>query len=127
VFHADPRPPRSTTPAPVTTIAWRTWHISADCLRGYLRFFEDDIDLADRHRWPGTAAEGVNALADEWARFRSYVEALGDERLAGPMGPRAGAFAHESYLLLALHALDEAAHHGGELGVLRDLYLRKEV
>jgi hypothetical protein len=24
---------------------------------------------------------------------------------------------------LALHALDEAAHHGAELGVLRDLWL----
>jgi hypothetical protein len=39
------------------------------------------------------------------------------------MGSRAGVYGHESYLLLALHALDEAAHHGAELGVLRDLYL----
>ncbi len=126
-FRADPRPPRALTPAPVTTIAWRTWHIGADSLRGYLRFFEDDVDLDDRHRWPGTAQEGVKALADDWASFQAHVEALGDKRLIEPMGSRAGAFAHESYLLLALHALDEAAHHGGELGVLRDLYLREEV
>lgn len=124
-FRADPRPPRSAepAPAPVTTIAWRTWHIGADCLRGYLRFFED-IDLTHRHAWPGTAAEGVQALADDWAVFEDRVAALGDERLLEPMGPRAGDFAHESFLLLALHALDEAAHHGAEIGVLRDLYLR---
>jgi hypothetical protein len=39
------------------------------------------------------------------------------------MAVRTGKFGHESYLLLALHALDEAAHHGAEIGVLRDLYL----
>lgn len=39
------------------------------------------------------------------------------------MGELGGAFGHESYLLLALHALDEVAHHGAEVGTLRDLYL----
>jgi len=91
VFRADPRPPHDAHPAPFTTIAWRIWHIGADCLRGYGRFFDD--------------------------------EPQGGDRLRQPMGPRAGAYSHESYLLLALHALDETAHHGAELGVLRDLYL----
>jgi hypothetical protein len=126
-FRADPRPPRTPAPAPapVTTIAWRMWHIGADCLRSYLRFFEDDADLGDIERWPGTAAEGIRLLADDWSRFRSQVEGLGDERLLEPMGPRAGAYADETFLLLVLHALDEVAHHGAELGVLRDLYLRQ--
>jgi hypothetical protein len=123
-FRADPRPGSGSGPTPFTTIAWRTWHIGADCLRGYGRFFPDGSPLGDdRHLWPGTAAEGVRVLAEDWNRFRAQVESLGDDRLLQPMGPRAGAFAHESYLLLALHALDEAAHHGAELGVLRDLYL----
>jgi hypothetical protein len=128
LFRADPRPLRSTTSTtrpPITTIAWRAWHIGADCLRGYLRFFDPDIELpADRHLWPGTADEGIRTLTDDWETFNSHIAALGDQRLLEPMGPHAGAFAHESYLLLALHALDEAAHHGGELGLLRDLYLR---
>ena len=122
-FRADPRPPRSADPAPVTTIAWRTWHIGADCFRGFLRFFED-VDLANRHAWPGTADEGVRALKDDWEKFEDRVAALGDACLLEPMGPRAGDFAHESFLLLALHALDEAAHHAAEIGLLRDLYLR---
>lgn len=123
-FLADARPPRSDDPAPVTTIAWRMWHIGADALRSYRGFFERGVDLSDRDRWPGTAAEGVRALAEDWAGFVAEVEGLGDVRLLEPMGALGGKFGHESYLLLALHALDEAAHHGAELGVLRDLYLR---
>ena len=122
-FRADPRPARDVVPAPFTTIAWRIWHIGADCLRGYGRFFEDDFEGEDRHLWPGTAAAGIRMLADDALRFRARVAALGDDGLLRPMGPRAGVYGHESYLLLTLHALDEVAHHGAELGVLRDLYL----
>ena len=124
-FRADPAIAETPEPAPFTTIAWRMWHIGADCLRGYLRFFTDDVNLSDVERWPGTADEGIRQLADDWSRFRSQVEGLGDARLLEPMGPRAGAYAEETFLLLALHALDEVAHHGAELGVLRDLYLRQ--
>ncbi|WP_328982948.1 DinB family protein [Streptomyces mirabilis] len=123
MFRADPRPGGEVRPAPFTTIGWRIWHIGADCLRGYGRFFGDDPQSDDRHLWPGTASEGVQELANDWSRFRNHVESLGDDRLLQPMGPIAGDYGHESYLLLALHALDEAAHHGAELGVLRDLYL----
>ncbi|MFC1405009.1 MULTISPECIES: DinB family protein [Streptacidiphilus] len=128
-FRADPRPGAEdgdgdkAGPAPFTTIGWRVWHIGADCLRSYGRFFGDEPLGDDRHLWPGTAAEGVALMSRDWARFRGQVEALGDQGLLQPMGPRAGAYSHESYLLLALHALDEVAHHGAELGVLRDLYL----
>lgn len=135
IFRADPPlpgdftplsdPRDNQTPAPVTTIAWRTWHIGSDCLRGYLRFFDDALDLGDRYEWPGTAEQGISALAEDWARFVSHVEGLGDERLLEPMGPRAGGFAEASFLQLALHALDEVAHHGGEIGLLRDLYVRQ--
>jgi DinB superfamily len=127
VFRADPRPASGVRPAPFTTIAWRTWHIGADCLRGYGRLFGDALLGDQRHLWPGTAAEGILMLAADWSAFRAHVESLGDDRLLQPMGPVAGAFAHESYLLLALHALDEAAHHGAELGLLRDLYLHSVV
>jgi hypothetical protein len=121
-FRADELPAVDPEPAPFTTIAWRSWHIGADCLRGYLGFFDDDHPGGDPQEWPGTAAGSTALLAEDWARFVSRVEALGDDRLVRPMAPRGGAFSHESYLLLALHALDEAAHHCAEIGVLRDLY-----
>jgi DinB superfamily len=123
-WRADPRPGEDVKPAPFSTIAWRVWHIGADCLRSYGAFFGDKEPEGDAlYLWPGTAAEGVQQLEADWKGFRAHVESLGDKRLVQPMGPIAGPFADETYLLLALHALDEAAHHGAELGVLRDLYL----
>ncbi|GAA3465491.1 DinB family protein [Nonomuraea roseola] len=115
-------------PDPVTTIAWRIWHIGSLCLRGYvIHFFEDVPEFGDRHEWPGTAKEGVQALAEDWEHFISRIAALGDERLLAPIGLGPGGWADETYLKLALHALKEVAHHGGEIGLLRDLYLREAV
>lgn len=118
----EPGPGR---PDQVTTIAWRIWHIGAFCLRGYVMYFFPDVpDFGNRQAWPGTAKEGVEALAEDWERFVSRIAALGDERLLEPMGLGPAEIAKETYLKLALHALDEVAHHGGEIGLLRDLYLR---
>jgi hypothetical protein len=122
-FRADPRPD-DVTPAPFSTIAWRMWHIGADCLRGYGRYFGDARMTGDeRQVWPGTAAGSIEAMARDWAAFRAHVASLGDDRLIEPMGPIADPFADDTYLMLAIHALDEAAHHGAEIAVLRDLYL----
>lgn len=124
LFHADRVPREDPEPAPVTTIAWRTWHIGSDCLRGYCAHFLGDEDPEwDRSVWPGTAAEGVAQMDADFARFRRDVESLGAEGLLTPMGPGAGPYAEDTYLALVLHALDEVAHHGAELGLLRDLYL----
>lgn len=115
-------------PDPFTTIAWRIWHIGSLCLRGYVtHFFEDVPELGDRLEWPGTAKEGVQALAEDWEHFISRIAALGDKRLLAPMGMGPGGWADETYLKLALHALKEVTHHGGEIGLLRDLYLREGV
>jgi hypothetical protein len=130
VFGVDELFPESVPgmPDPVTTIAWRVMHIGAACLRGYVVHFFDDVpDFGDRRVWPGTAKEGVEALAEDWERFVSRIAALGDERLLAPMNLGPDGFARETYLKLALHALDEVAHHGGEIGLLRDLYLRESV
>ncbi|MGW0808124.1 DinB family protein [Nonomuraea sp. NPDC002799] len=57
---------------PLTTIAWRIWHIGNLCLRGYvIHFFEDVPEFGDRHEWPGTAKEGVQAQAASEPRVRT--------------------------------------------------------
>ncbi|HTJ67244.1 MAG TPA: DinB family protein [Actinospica sp.] len=122
VYRADLGPEPEVRPAPFTTIAWRMWHIGADCQRGYERFFTGQAPSGDRRIWPGGAKEGIDLLAADWSRFRAHVESLGDERMMQPMTEYGGFYAKETYLLLALHALDEVAHHGGEIGTLRDLY-----
>ncbi|HET9170594.1 MAG TPA: DinB family protein, partial [Actinospica sp.] len=103
VFRTSPRPWPETKPAPFTTIGWRMWHIGADCLRGYGRFFTGTPDQ-DCYEWPGTAKEGTEMLAEDWSVFVGRIRSLGDERLLQPMGELGGRYGHESYLLLALHA-----------------------
>jgi hypothetical protein len=41
-----------------------------------------------------------------------------------PLGPIGGPFAEDSVAALALHVSRETMHHGGEIGVLRDPYVR---
>ncbi|RAG83126.1 DinB family protein [Streptacidiphilus pinicola] len=121
--HADERPHGTSGQAPFATIAWRAWHIGSDCLRGYARLFgEPPIPPAARQLWPATAKAGVAALAEDIAAFRARVAALGDTRLLAPMGPPAAPYDADSFLALATHAIDETAHHGAEIALLRDLH-----
>ena len=123
VARADERPGAATGQPPFATIAWRAWHIGSDCLRGYHRLFgEAPIPAAARQLWPATAQAGVAALAEDIAGFRARVAALGDTRLLAPMGPSAAPYAADSFLALATHAIDETAHHGAEIALLRDLH-----
>jgi len=108
-------------PAPFTTIAWRVWHIGADCLCGYSDRFWDGIDREVRE-WPDNTAEALVELDKEWQRFRAHLAALDDEGLARLLGPAGGPYAKDSYHALVLHALDEIVHHTAEIGVIRDLY-----
>ncbi|MFI7617177.1 DinB family protein [Nonomuraea terrae] len=131
VFRVDAVFPETSpgVPGPVTTIAWRIWHIGNLCLRGYVIYFFDDApEFGERDEWPGTAKEGIEALAEDWEHFISRLAALGDERLLAPigMGPVENDRTY-TYLKLALHALVEVSHHGGEIGLLRDLYIRQGV
>ena len=116
-------------PAPFTTIAWRMWHIGAECLRGYsVRFFGDapGPDDADGKRWPGSPDEAAAELFRAWARLRGQIEAMDGDALSQPMGPIAGPYAEDTYHALVLHVLDELIHHSAEIGVLRDLYRATE-
>jgi hypothetical protein len=53
------------------------------------------------------------------------VRGLGAEGLAQPCGPAEGPFADYSMAALVLHINREAIHHGAEIALLRDLYLRQ--
>lgn len=117
------RPMREPDPAPVTTIAWRMWHIGSDCLAGYVHSDSGEWALPVRdlewHGDPDTAQRDMQAGYDA---FRSHVVALGEERMWQPLGPKWGPYGDDSWAALVVHALDEVAHHGAEIGLLRDLY-----
>lgn len=116
---ADPDP----IPAPVTTIAWRCWHIAVDCLDSYSArlFGTTGTGLTGLH-WVGTADEAQTMLTAAWAVFRAGVSSWGDDGLLDLLGPAWGPYASHTNLALALHAQREVIHHGAEIALLRDLY-----
>ena len=110
-------------PAPLTTIAWRCWHLGVDCLDSYSSrvFGEIGTGLAGTS-WVGTWSEARPLLVRAWTVFRAGVSGWGDEDLMMPLGPDWGPFQNHSRLDLALHAMREIIHHGAEIALLRDLY-----
>jgi hypothetical protein len=122
---AADRADRDPVPAPVTTIAWRMWHIAVDCLDGYSsRAFDRSGTGLSGTSWVLDAARGRELLERAWHEFYAGIEAVGPDGLFRLLGPTWGPYADSTILALALHAQHEVAHHGGEIGLLRDLYLR---
>ena len=116
---ADPDP----DPAPVTTIAWRLWHLASDCLASYLSRSPAGHPLeVTGTRWHGDAATALADLRTAAQAFREFAAALGEDGLWQPMGPNWGPYAEDSWADLVVHAFDELAHHGAEIALLRDLY-----
>lgn len=114
------------TPAPVTTIAWRTWHIAVECLDDYAHraFDTKGLDLGDGE-WYLTAGEAREALDRAWSSFRDGCASLGDEGLWRSLGPAFGPFADSTYAAMLLHCQDELSHHGAEVALLRDLWAHR--
>jgi hypothetical protein len=110
-------------PAPVTTIAWRTWHVASECLASYVSpaLGEWPLPVTGRE-WFGTAEPARAALDSAYAVFRERVTGLGEDGLRTQLGPAWGPFADDTWAALAVHALDELAHHGAEIALLRDLH-----
>lgn len=112
-------------PGPVTTIAWRMWHIGAGCLANYVSPELGDWPLhAPREFWPPDVAGGLAELALSYQEFRTRVLGLGEDGMRRKLGPDWGEYAENNWADLLVHALDELAHHGGEIALLRDLYPR---
>jgi DinB superfamily len=112
-------------PAPLTTIAWRIWHV-ADCLASYVAPHLGEWPLPGEFRdWFDDAAPALVNLDVAHDAFRERITGLGEDGLRAPLGPKWGPYAEESWAALVLHAMDEVAHHGAEIALLRDLYARR--
>lgn len=109
-------------PAPVTTIAWRMWHI-ASALDGYSEraFGATGLGLAPQ-QWYDSADDARAAFDRAWAVFRQGFTAVGEDGLWRTLGPDFGPYADDTVAALVLHAQDEVSHHGAEVALLRDLY-----
>jgi hypothetical protein len=114
---AEPDPP------PVTTIAWRVWHIASDCLASYLSRSPAGRPLeVTGTAWHGDAASALRDLEVAGRAFRGAMVALGEDGMWGTLGSAWGPYAEDTWADLFVHAFDELAHHGAEIALLRDLH-----
>ncbi|HEY3009528.1 MAG TPA: DinB family protein [Micromonosporaceae bacterium] len=119
-------------PPPVTTIAWRMMHIAVGCLWTKASAFfgdgsvPDDADMFDpRHEpadLPATADEAVAFLERAYGRWHDGIAGLDEGGLTAPLGAKGAVYAGDPMVELMVHVNREIIHHGGEIGVLRDLY-----
>ena len=113
-------------PPPVTTIAWRMAHIMVGVLgmRVAAHFGGPPVSY-DSFAYAGTAETALRQLDTAYAGWLEGVRVLGESGLAKPCGPAEGAFSEHSMAALVLHVNRETIHHGAEIALLRDLYLRR--
>lgn len=116
---ADPDP----VPAPVTTIAWRCWHIAVDCLDGYSKRLSGRTGTGlSGTQWVDGPQQAREMLAAAWSVFRDEVVGWGEAGLLELLGPTWGPYSESTKLDLAIHAQREVIHHAAEIFLLRDLY-----
>ena len=113
-------------PEPVTTIAWRLAHIIVAVfgLRAASHFGGPAVSY-ETCSYAGTAAEALCQLDDAHDAWITGVRGLGVAGLAEACGPAEGPFAEHPMAALVLHIHREVIHHGAEIALLRDLYLRE--
>jgi hypothetical protein len=117
------RPSPEPVPPPMTTIAWRLWHIGSECLAGYTAKGLGPWPLKVRDReWYTAPDDAIEALDVAWAAFRAGLGELGEDGLWQPLGAGWHEYAADPWAGLVLHAQDEMSHHGAEIALLRDLY-----
>jgi len=110
-------------PAPVTTIAWRLWHIGEDCFESYSRrAFGSTAGNLPEGDWVGGHRAATDYTGQCIAHFGSEMAALTDAQLFRELGPDWGPFANRTYADLLQHATRELTHHGAEIGLLRDIF-----
>ena len=112
-------------PEPVTTIAWRLAHLTV----GFAETNGSHFGRAPAHLatfdYAGTAKAALHQLDDAYDAWVEGVRNLGDAGLSRPQGPtQPDEFADAPMARLILYTNLEVIHHGAEICLLRDLYLR---
>ncbi|GAA3672893.1 DinB family protein [Lentzea atacamensis] len=111
------------SPEPVTTIAWRMAHIIVGVfnMRTASHFGGPSADYRT-WQYALSADEALKQLDDAYA---AWMDGARKADLSLAVGPAEGPFAEEPMATLVLHINREVIHHGAEIALLRDLYLRE--
>jgi hypothetical protein len=118
------------TPSPgdreaVTTIAWRLAHIVIGLASANASHFGGPPADRSTFCYSGSSQGALGQLDDVYDRWVSGVRGLGGAGLARRQGPeQPPEFADTPMAKLVLYTNLEVIHHGAEICLLRDLYLR---
>lgn len=113
---------------PPPSIAWRLAHlveVYASPRNGRWLRVDDRVPTPfAEHPWAiGWTADESLALFDRaTAHWLAVLAAVDDDVLWELLGPGTEPYAEQTRVAFVHHQLDEAIHHGAEVGVLRDLY-----
>jgi hypothetical protein len=111
---------------PVTTIAWRLGHLIGALASTSADHFGGPPARMATFPYAGTAGEALRQLDEAYESYVDGVRGLGVAGLGRPQGstsPPEFADAPMVKLILFMHV--EVIHHGAEICLLRDLYLRE--
>jgi DinB superfamily len=112
-------------PEPVTTIAWRLAHLIVGFAETNATHFDGPPADVETYAYAGTADEALRQLDHEHGMWVDGVRSLGTAGLIRPQGPKQPPeFADAPMAKLILYTNLEVIHHGAEICLLRDLYLR---
>jgi hypothetical protein len=109
-------------PAPVTTIAWRLVHIAADNWIYWEWAFGPGQRTFPDLTVPSTAADAVQNWQDSRKPISDWVRSATDDALGESRPCHLGAPKTAGEVIGIL--LNEQIHHGAEIALLRDLFLR---
>ena len=110
-------------PAPVTTIAWRLGHLATVLGDRASAHFGDRTWIAT---YPSTSPELLAFVDEAYARWTNGVLGADEARFdRAHQGPPGTADQHYPLWAVVLHVNREVIHHGAEVALLRDLYLRR--
>lgn len=118
--------PASEDPEPITTIAWRLGHL-IECLASMNgTHFGGPQTSVETFAYAGTSQQALQQLDEAYDAWVSGVRGLGNAGLAEAQGSTSPAeFADAPVARLVLYTSVEVFHHGAEICLLRDLYLRE--
>jgi len=117
-YEFDPPPP-----APVTTIGWRLVHIAADNWIYAEHAFGPGVRTFPDLHVPSTARSVLQDWQDSRAPVSAWLAGARDEDLEEPRPSHLGEPRSAGEVITIL--IDEQTHHGAEIALLRDLYVRR--
>jgi hypothetical protein len=111
------------TPAPVTTIGWRLVHVTQDNRVYWEHAFGPGRRNFPDFEVPGTARAALVAWHESRQPVTDWLSSATDATLVEPRPSHLGQPRTAGEVIVTL--IDEQVHHGAEIALLRDLYLRR--